>query len=95
MAPIRGGGGLGGALACRSTIAASWEREGMGVKVPSRQKQKGMRVALGFHSKPEEVPLDEQNLMLPLDSILRSAFFLHRIEKVMVIIQFCQLYDGC
>jgi hypothetical protein len=68
----------------------------MGVKVPSRQKQKGVRVALGSLSKPEEVSLGEHNLMLPTKvlrfqvevRVLHCAFFLQGT----VIIQFCSFY---
>jgi hypothetical protein len=57
------------------------------VKVPARQKQKGVWVALGSLLKPEEVPLGGQNLMLPLKKIrfqvevLHCTFFLWEIEK--------------
>jgi hypothetical protein len=60
----------------RSTTVASWEREGMGVKVMSRQKQKGLRVALGSLSKPGEVSLGGQNLLL-LIKVLRFRVKVH------------------
>jgi hypothetical protein len=68
----------------RSTTATSWEREWMGMKVPSCQKLKGVRVALGSLSKPEEISLDWHNLMLPVKKI--------RFQVVGVLVLYCTFF---